>query len=264
MKSVSFGAGFAAIAALASLSLATDAKAQNVAALIGDNNIALVDAASRKVLRTVKVSGVEGRVLGMDVRPADNMLYALMADGTVATVDVETGEAVPKSKLDMALPSSGAMTVDFNPVADRLRVVGADGTNLRINVDDGKVVKDGNLKFGEGEMSGKKANIIAGAYTNSVKGMNETALYDIDAASKSLVLQSPPNDGVLTAVGKLGVTAKNMSFDIASDGRGGNNAFLMADDTLHQVDLKTGKATAMGKIQGVSAAVRDIAVIPAM
>jgi DNA-binding beta-propeller fold protein YncE len=264
MKLSTLHAGFMAATAFVGLSFATDAKAQTVAALVGDNIIAIVDAGTKKVTRTVKVSGADGNVIGIDVRPADGMLYALMTDGTIATVDVATGKATLKSKLDMALPTSGSMTVDFNPAADRLRVIGADGTNLRINVDDGKVTKDGNLKFGEGAMSSMKANIVAGAYTNSVKGTKETALYDIDAGSGSLVLQAPPNDGILTSVGKLGITGNAMSFDIASDGKGGNNAFLMADDILHQIDLMTGKATVISKIQGITGAVRDIAVLPAM
>ena len=38
----------------------------------------------------------------------------------------------------------------------------------------------------------------------------------------------------------------------------------MADDTLHKVDLATGKATPVGKISGLGGAVTDIAVMPAM
>jgi hypothetical protein len=69
---------------------------------------------------------------------------------------------------------------------------------------------------------------------------------------------------VLNAVGKLGVTAKSYAFDIVSMGEGKNAAFLMADDTLHQVDLASGKATPVGKIAGVSGPVRDMAILPAM
>ena len=102
--------------------------------------------------------------------------------------------------------------MDFNPVADRLRVIGSDGTNLRANVDDGKVTTDGALKFAETDMhKGEKPNVVAGAYTNSFKGAKETALYDIDATIGALFKQAPPNDGVLNAVGKLGVKADDAS-----------------------------------------------------
>ena len=76
------------------------------------------------------------------------------------------------------------MTVDFNPVADRLRVITSDGTNLRINVDDGKATVDGALKFKDGDANaGKTPKVVAGAYSNSLKGSQAaTALYNIDAA----------------------------------------------------------------------------------
>ena len=94
------------------------------------------------------------------------------------------------------------MTVDFNPAADRLRIIAADGTNLRVNVDDGKVTKDGNLKFADTDMhKGETPRIVAGAYTNSIKGAKETTLYDIDATIGGLIKQAPPNDGVLNSIG---------------------------------------------------------------
>ena len=206
-------------------------------------------------------------MLGIDVRPADGMLYALGADAGIYTVDMKTGKATMKSKLDKTGDTNWAtakVTVDFNPVADRLRVMANDGASLRINVDDGKVTVDGSHKFAETDMhKGEKPNIVAGAYTNSVKGAKETALYNIDATIGGLIKQAPPNDGTLNAVGKLGVKVDVVAFDIASDGNGKNEAWLMAGDWLHSVDLATGKATPAVQIKGVSG-VRDIAILPAM
>lgn len=259
MKSVLFAS------LLASAAIVAPAQAQTVAALMGDDMIAMVDAGAKKAATAMKVSGIEGRLVGIDVRPADGKLYGLVADGTVVTIDPANGKATKVSKLDTMLPAGVMATVDFNPAADRLRVMGSDGMNLRANVDDGKVTKDGMLAFAGSDMhKGEKPNIVAGAYTNSVKGTKETALYDIDATIGSLIKQAPPNDGVLNAVGKLGVTAKSYAFDIVSMGEGKNAAFLMADDTLHQVDLASGKATPVGKIAGVTGPVRDIAILPAM
>ena len=147
-----------ASALLASVALVGGAQAQTVAALIGDDTLAMVDVAAKKVTTTVKVTGMPGRIVGIDVRPADGMLYALAADGTVLTIDTASGKATTKSKLETMLPTGTMATVDFNPVADRLRVIGSDGTSLRANVDDGKVVKDGTLKFAENDtMKGKTA-----------------------------------------------------------------------------------------------------------
>ena len=140
--------------------------------------------------------------------------------------------------------------------------MGNDGTNLRVNVDDGKVTTDGSHKFADADMhKGEKPNIVAGAYTNSVKGAKETALFNIDATIGGLIKQAPPNDGVLGAIGKLGIKADSVAFDIWSDGAGKNEAWLMADGTLYSVDLATGKATEAAKISGVSGTVKDIAIM---
>lgn len=240
------------------------AQAAEVAALTGDNTVSIVDTSRKAVTRTWKVEGVASKVLGIDVRPADGMLYAVGADGGIYTVDLKTGKATMKSKLEKNVDAKTMVTVDFNPVADRLRLMSSDGTSLRVNVDDGKVVTDGSHKFAETDMhKGEKPNVIAGAYSNAVKGAKETALYDIDGTIGALLKQAPPNDGVLNAIGKLGVKATTVAFDIWSDGNGKNEAWLMAGDWLHSVDLATGKATPSVQIKGVSG-VRDIAILPAM
>jgi DNA-binding beta-propeller fold protein YncE len=131
---------------------ASAASAAEVAALTGDNTIAIVDTSQKKVVKTWNITGIAGKVLGIDVRPADGMLYALGADGAVYTVDTKTGKATQKSKLETMLPAGVKATVDFNPAADRLRVMGNDGTSLRVNVDDGKVTKDGSHKFADADM----------------------------------------------------------------------------------------------------------------
>jgi hypothetical protein len=240
------------------------AQAAMLAALTGDDTLTMVDTATLKASKQMKVTGLAGKIAGIDVRPADGMLYALAVDGAIYTID-KTGKATMKSKMDTVLPAGARATVDFNPAADRLRVIGSDGTNLRVNVDDGKTTVDGKLKFAETDMhKGEVPMIVAGAYTNSVKGTKETALYDIDGKIGGLIKQAPPNDGVLGAIGKLGVMPKTIAFDIETAGDGTNTGWLLADGALHKVDLATGKATAVGKVAGLSAAARDIAVLPAM
>jgi hypothetical protein len=256
IASTILGASFAATFA---------APAGTLAALTGDNTLTMVDTATQKAGKSIKVTGIKGKIAGIDVRPADGMLYALATDGTIYTIDAASGKATMKSKMDTVLAASAMATVDFNPAADRLRVIGSDGTNLRVNVDDGKTTVDGKLKFAETDMhKGEAPMIVAGAYTNSVKGTKETALYDIDAKIGGLIKQAPPNDGVLGAVGKLGVMPKAIAFDIETDASGGNTGWLLADGALHKVDLATGKASMVGKVTGLKAPVRDVAALPAM
>jgi len=249
----------AAVSLLAFVS--APAEAAQLAALLGGDTIALVDTAQKKVTAEMKVSGLTGPLVGIDVRPADGQLYGLVDDGTVVTIAMD-GKATVKSKLETMLAKGVAASVDFNPVADRLRVMGADGSNLRANVDDGKVTRDGAHKYADADMhKGETPNIVAGAYTNSVKGAKETTLFTIDGTIAGLIRQAPPNDGVLSAIGKLGVKADRPGFDIWSDGNGRNEAWLLAGDRLYAVDLSTGKASEAVTIGGLKGAALDIAIL---
>lgn len=251
------------LAATTALTFSATAHAAQVAALIAGDTLAIVDTDAKKVTKTVKVEGIAGSLVGIDVRPADGMLYGLVADGTLYTIAAD-GKATMKSKLDTMLKPGGKVTVDFNPVADRLRVMSSDGTSLRVNVDDGKVTTDGSHKFAATDANKDRTPMVgAGAYINSVKGAKETALYNIDLTTGSLVRQAPPNDGVLNTVGPLGATPKVVAFDIWSDGTK-NEAWAMTGADLWSIDLQTGKATKAATIQGVSGDVWDIAILPAM
>ena len=237
------------------------AHAETIVALVGDDILATIDTKASKTTGLTKIDGV-GQVLGLDVRPADGQLYALASDGTIAIVDPATGKATPKSKLDTPLPEGAQFTVDFNPVADKMRIIGSDGTNLRADVDAGKVTKDQSLKFAETDPSaGQTPMIIAGAYSNSVKGTKETTLYDIDGALGGLFRQAPPNDGILNTIGMTGLDLDNAGFDILADGNGGNTGMLVAKGNLYSLDLTSGKAVGGKKIAGLPSGVRDIAVL---
>lgn len=247
-----------ATAALLISAMGVPAMAATVVGVSGDRTLHWLDTKSWTETGKVDVSGVESPLLGIDVRPADGKLYGVFADGTIATIDPMSGKAMKVSTMATKLAAGVMATVDFNPVADRLRVMGSDGTSLRVNVDSGEVTKDGSHAYADG----KAPNIIAGAYTNSFKGTDKTQLFNIDGAAGWLVLQNPPNDGKLNAVGEIGVMPKMAGFDILSDGKGGNQAWLVVDGSFHSVDLATGKTTEAGKIAG--AMVRDIAILPAM
>jgi hypothetical protein len=165
-----------------------------------------------------------------------------------------------KSRLSETLMAGQTITVDFNPVADRMRILTSGGTSLRVNVDDGKAIVDGALKYKDGDKNaGKTPKVIAGGYSNSFKGTKATMLYNVDAGSGALVTQNPPNDGVLNTIGMLGVNLSGpVAFNIVAMGED-NNAWLVASGALHAVDLKTGKATIVGKLEGFMGTLTDIA-----
>lgn len=220
------------------------------------------------------VTGVTGTIAGIDVRPATGALYALAVEGSTGrlyTIDPGTGAASLASTLDKAV-SGSAFGVDFNPVPDRLRVVSDAGQNLRINVDTGATLLDGALTYA-GSGGAVAAGVSAAAYTNSAPpsprtvGPNVpatgTTLYDIDTNLDVLVVQSPPNDGVLNPVGPLGFDVSSVNgFDI--DAATGNSALAAVQisnarpSLLAEIDLSTGRARLRGAI-GCAATVTGLA-----
>lgn len=247
-------------AAFGAMFTATAASAADIVALTGDRDLAWIDGTARSVKASVTVEGGEGRLLGIDVRPSDGRLYGVFENGAIATIDPKTGMATAVSTLSTMLPAGVVATVDFNPAADRLRVMGNDGTSLRVNVETGEVTTDGSHSYGQMD---RKPNVVAGAYTNSYAGTKATQLFNIDAAGW-LVLQDPPNDGVLNPVGELRIAADEVAFDILSDGQGGNEAWLVSGGKVYSVNLESGAATEAGAIEGANAAIRDIAIMPTM
>ena len=194
-------------------------------------------------------------MLGIDFRPANGRLYGLTSAARLVTIDPVTGAATAPIALaadatDTSSPYAGlenatVFTVDFNPAADRLRVLTDTGLSLRINVDTGATTTDGRIN------RATPATVVAGAYTNSFVRAASTALYDLDATSDVLALQSPPNDGTLVNVGPLGVdlTGQN-AMDIAGGANGLVLAALRAGAvgpySLYTVSLTTGAATLYG------------------
>lgn len=203
------------------------------------------------------------KILGIDQRPADGKLYGLTASGTLVIIDPKTGAATGAARLADKFDYGAKPVVDFNPMADRLRVV-TPTHNLRIHVETGQVFVDKPLSWHSKEpQAGKPAQIAAGAYTNSFAGAKETDLYHLDTVGGAFVLQSPPNDGLLTVKGPLGVTPPASAvFDIQNLGEVNKNVGLMiANGTLYEVNIENGASTAKGPIKGLPKNLVDVAVM---
>jgi hypothetical protein len=240
-------------------------QAATIAALQDGTSLAWINTGQKKVTKTVRLAN-GGKLVGMDVRPADGKLYGVTPDGAIVTVDPATGKWEKRSQISEKLPAGVTFAVDFNPVADRLRVLSSSGMSLRINVDDGKATVDGQLKYAETDANkGKMPRVIAAGYSNSFVGTKETGLYDIDAANGVFVKQAPPNDGILNTLGKLNVPMNApIAFDVWSDGKGANTGWLLTGGQLFSVDIATGATRSMGRISGLRGKVSDIAILPAM
>jgi Domain of unknown function (DUF4394) len=240
-------------------------QAATIAALQDGTSIAWIDTDKKKVTKTVRLAN-GGKLVGIDVRPADGKLYGVTPDGAIVTVDAATGKWEKKSQISEKLPTGATFAVDFNPVADRMRVLSSNGMSLRINVEDGKATVDGTLKYADTDANkGKTPRVIAAGYSNSFAGTKETGLYDIDVANGVFVKQAPPNDGILNTIGKLNVPMSGpIAFDVWSDGKGANTGWLLTGGQLFSVDITSGTTKSMGKVSGLKGKVSDIAIMPAM
>lgn len=196
--------------------------------------------------------GSDEKLLGIDFRPVDKMLYGVTSAQRLVTINLENGAvtAIGSTPLDPMVTMP--MGFDFNPMADRLRVHGMNGQNLRLNQLTGAVAAtDGTLTYASGDAGAGNVPMLTGtAYTNSVPGATSTDLFAIDHARDTLVRLNAPNDGVVTTVGALGVNAEaEIGFDIAPDGLA--LATLRVGDmtSLYRIDLNTGAATMVGNMK---------------
>ena len=254
--------GYLVGASLLALSASTvTAKAATLVGLTADNKLVKNDTSTMAASPPTAIAGAD-QVVGIDVRPTDGKLYGLTAAGQLVIIDHMSGKATLGSALSQKVVLGSRPVVDFNPAADRLRVIGADGQSLRINVDDGATTIDKPLNYDAADAnSGKKPMVVAGAYTNSTKGAKSTELFHVDGATGALVLQSPPNDGVLKSRGAAGVPdLADAVMDIDNEAEGKNTAYLISGGTLYTIDLASGKATQLGAIKGMNGKLLDIAV----
>ncbi len=241
----------ALLAGTALLGAAT-AEAATLVALTADNQLVRLDSETRRAAAPVRVTGTDGRLVGIDQRPANGMLYGLTERGQIVTIDPASGRATQVARLSETFESGGRAVVDFNPAADRLRVMGLSGTSLRVNVETGQAIRDGSLKYANADLAGATPRITAGAYTNSVAGTTATMLLTLDTLLGNLNVQNPPNDGVQAPRARVsqGLPA-GTAFDILADGQGGNTGFLLAGGALHRLNLESGEVTTLGPVAGL-------------
>jgi WD40 repeat protein len=228
--------------------------------LVDNKSLVTIDPITRKVVSQHTIRGVDTRIVGFDVRPIDGVLYGIASNGEIYTLDSKSGQSRKLSKLSAPWKSGITTTIDFDPVGDRLRVMGSNGVNVSVNVEDGKVTLEGPHKYKDGDINaGKIPKIIAGAYTQSKKGAQATTLYTIDATTRSLVVQDPPNEGLLKTIGSLRIAlVEPVAFNLVMIGDR-NDAMLTSAGVLYSVDLDTGRAALVGKIEGLSGKLIDIA-----
>jgi hypothetical protein len=256
--------------------LARPTPTTTVFGLLGANQlvtIPLADPSAPAVVGAVSGLAAGESLLGIDFRPSTGILYGLGSAGRLYAIDPATAAGTLVSTLaadaaDATSPFAGLagaeLGLDFNPTGPvALRIVSDAEQNLRIpNVATGATVTDTQLTSSLGA-----ADVGAAAYTNSFPGSTATQLLVLDTAANQLMLQAPPNDGVLAPIGALSQTltfSGPAAFDIAGGANGVSLAALRrtgeATSRLYRIDLATGAATEVGTGIGGGAAVRGLAI----
>jgi hypothetical protein len=230
----------------------------------------LVCFSDRRPQRVVPIGTVSGlavdtKLLAIDFRAQDGLLYGLGDAGGIYQLDTGNATATSVGRLTVALTGSGT-TIDFNPAANALRIVGNDGQNLRqpfASMPLAATAVDGTLNFTTSATPGAPAaGIVGAAYTNNDLGAaTATTLFVLDGAADRVAIQSPANAGFLVASGNLGVDVVGPAgFDIYSvvrdDATVAQRALMAANVGgtvgLYDVDLLTGRAGMRGRIGSAS------------
>lgn len=189
------------------------------------------------------------KIVGMDVRPATGLLYALGSSGQLYILNPLTGFAVQTPTL---IPSASddsspygalngvAFGFDFNPTVDRLRVISDSEQNLRIRTANGETFTDGLLN--------PAGSVVAAAYTNNFSGATTNRLLVLDNSGADSLLTLVPSTGALSGALELKDADRNrvdargeMAFDIAGANNGLALAALQTDNNqpsfLYRVDI---------------------------
>jgi hypothetical protein len=212
------------------------------------------------------------RVVGIDVRPSDDNLYAVTSANRAVQVNEVTGQTRPVFGPFAPALAGASFGVDFNPVANALRIVSDAEQNLRVSAAN-VTTPEANLAYAPGDPgAGTNPSVAAVAYSDNRPGAAATTLFGIDSARDALVRIAPPNAGTLTTIGPLGQDADEpVGFDIAQSGNVGYAAFHTDEGPpfLSRIDLNNGRASEVAQVNGIlipegAGNLVDIAVIGAM
>lgn len=213
-------------------------------------------------------------VIALDVRPSDNVLFALTSDpeadpstfatGRLYTLNPVTSLLTPVSTLSEKLTKDRIYGFDFDPVTEQVRIIGgeADGDaaevdNFVVTVATGAVEKEDAPRL-------QPFDITSAAFSNNNAGATGTTWYGIDSTSDRLFTidrnttpdEDPlTNPGRITLVGELSFDASPVGgFEIISTtgapapplGVGWATRSDGANSYLNKIVLTTGASTAVG------------------
>jgi hypothetical protein len=222
---------------------------------------------------------VDERMVGLAWRPQTGQLYGLGVDAgantaTLYLVDPQLGAVtvvgaagdIAYAGVDFPAASAG-WGIDFNPTVDRLRIVADGGLNTRVNPNTGLPASPSPDSPHNGlppGATGVTAVSYTNAYTQPFTG-GVTTLYVLEPTANQLLIQNPPNAGVLTAARTVTLGGAPLDFgavagldipgevavassSVPAAGSGIALLDVSGADGLYALDLTTGAATLLGTV----------------
>ncbi|MBK9985032.1 MAG: DUF4394 domain-containing protein [Saprospiraceae bacterium] len=200
------------------------------------------------------------RMLAIDFRPANGLMYGVSDANLIYIIDPATGTVKPISRSPFN-PGIKGSTVgfDFDPKNDQIRLVTDADLNMRIDPNFGTVIivdTDINPSFFD-------MNAIAYGYNFATRTY---PLFDIDISRGYLTRQNPENAGAINPVGPLNmVIIGEGGFDIPGNSNstiglavltghslipGNTTGDNLSNDAcrLWEINLSSAKATYKGKL----------------
>ncbi|MEM8865144.1 MAG: DUF4394 domain-containing protein [Planctomycetota bacterium] len=240
--------------------LHTNAFAETIFGVTENQFLVSFDSSSpNNILSGTAFSGLQPNetILGIDFRPATDVLFALGSSSRLYEVDTTTGQVFQVGPGAFTPTVDGSsFGFDFNPTIDRIRLDSETNANYVLNPNTGSATVVTDLFYGAGDPNeGTDPNVVHAAYTNSFAGATTTQLYAIDTGLDILVTQAN-SAGTLGTVGALPVDVNSVGgFDIS----GTTGTAFMAVQAVNEsrtqlwtVDLGTGGASLVGEINGGS------------
>lgn len=207
------------------------------------------------IIRNVPITNLQPgeTILGVDIRPANKLLYGLGSSNQLYIINHVSGAAIRIGAPFTPALQGTSFGFDFNPTVDRIRVVSNTGQNLRLHPDTVAVTVDGSLAYAPADANaGTPARVVAVGYTNpDTNPATGTTLFDIDAGLDLGAIQNPPNNGTLNTAIRFGVdTTDHVSLDFDTAGTAFIAAQLAGGTTSSLFQFVGGQGRFVGVIGG--------------
>lgn len=243
--------------------------------------IPITGLAVNETLVDIDFRPINGLMYGLAVNPSGQVrLYCISHRNGVAT-PLAAAQGLVAADGTTPIPVTGTVGIDFNPAVDRLRIVTSTGLNFRMNPNNGLLI-DGNTSAPgiqpDANINGGTTRVDSTLYTNSDGLATITTQYTLDASTRRMFIQNPPNNG--TQVNGLPITVGGSmlnftqvgGFDVPAGVSTASSGMPVASGTafavlqvggsngLYAIELATGVARLVGTVGDGTVPVQGLAI----